>query len=189
MHMQRVAVFIDHSNVYHNLVKTGWPEEVRQYNPVVLAERLAGGRQLVKTMFYCSPPPPTLQDTNPRSYEAQTRYLDTVKKLAGLELHYGNLIMQHDHKYHEKNLDTQMTTGMLMMAFRDEYDVAIILSNDGDFADGVRGIRELGKWVEIAYFDRSLSFNLEAASDIVRKLRPSYFIKLSAQPHETRLDS
>lgn len=176
--MQRVAVFIDHSNVHYNLRSADWKSSVKMYNPAQLAKRLAGDRELIKTMFYCSAPPPTLQISNPRSYELQEQYLTAVSKLSGVEIRFANLILQADGKYHEKNLDTQMTTNILMMAFRNEYDTAIILSNDGDFADAVKGIRELGKRAEVGYFRGSLSFNLRQSADLIRRLRPSHFVKL-----------
>lgn len=172
--MQRVAVFIDHSNVFHRLNESGWSNIVTTYNPKILSEKLIGSRELVKVMFYCSPPPPTLQATKPNSFERQEKYIAEITKL-NIEIRFANLIRQSDGKYYEKNLDTQMTTDMLMMAFKDEYDVAIIVSNDGDFADAVKNVRELGKRTEVAYFKGSLSFNLRAASDLVRKVRPSYF--------------
>lgn len=71
-----------------------------------------------------------------------------------------------------------MTTDMLMMAFRAEYDTAIILSNDGDFADAVKSIRDLGKRAEVGYFRGTLSFNLRQAADLIRRLRQSYFVDL-----------
>lgn len=110
-----------------------------------------------------------------------------MAKLELVEVRYANLILQADGKYHEKNLDTQMTTDMLMMAFRNEYDVAVIVSNDGDFADAVKNLRELGKKAEVAYFKGSLSFNLRRSADIVRKLRPSYFSNLLL-PEQPKLD-
>jgi uncharacterized LabA/DUF88 family protein len=173
--MKRVAVFIDHSNVYHNLRDVDWPVRVKTYDPLFVAKRMAGGRQLAKTMFYCSAPPPALQETNLESYELQERYLSEVAKLKNVEVRFANLILQSDGKYHEKNLDTQMTTDMLMMAFRNEYDIAVILSNDGDFADAVKSVRELGKKTEVGYFKGSLSFNLRQAADLIRRMRPSYF--------------
>lgn len=176
--MQRVILFIDHSNVYHNLRDVDWPARIKTYDPSFVAQRMSGGRQLVKTMFYCSAPPPTLQASNPKSYELQERYLSEVAKLKNVEVRYANLILQSDGKYHEKNLDTQMTTDILMMAFKNEYDTAIILSNDGDFADAVKSIRELGKRAEIGYFKGSLSFNLRQSADLIRRMRPSYFIDL-----------
>lgn len=185
--MQRVVVFIDHSNVYHRLCETGWTPLVSTYNPALLSRKLTGAREIVKTMFYCSPPPPSLQMRRPESFETQERYLTEVAKLELVEVRYANLILQADGKYHEKNLDTQMTTDMLMMAFRNEYDVAVIVSNDGDFADAVKNLRELGKKAEVAYFKGSLSFNLRRSADIVRKLRPSYFSNLLL-PEQPKLD-
>ena len=55
----KVAVFIDNSNVFRNLydLKTIDPSWVCFYNPLKLAEKLAGNRELVHVGFYCVRPP------------------------------------------------------------------------------------------------------------------------------------
>ncbi len=41
---------------------------------------------------------------------------------------------------------------MLTHAFRQNYDVAILVSGDNDFADAVQAVKDLGRTVEIALF-------------------------------------
>lgn len=170
-----MVVFIDHSNVHHRLCDSGWNLTNKDYNPLVLAQRLAGNRNLVGVMFYCSAPLQDIQITRPESYAAQMKYYSEVEKLDGVEVKYANLHRSPSGVYYEKNLDTQMTTDILMRAFRNEYDTAIVVSNDGDFADAVKSVKELGKRTEVAYFKNALSFNLRKNADLVRKMRPSYF--------------
>ncbi len=56
MNPLRVAVFIDNSNVFKylsTLQKTN-PVWVKSYNPLTLAQKLAGDRTLVSILFYCT---------------------------------------------------------------------------------------------------------------------------------------
>ena len=108
---KRVAVFIDHSNVYHLLcdmrkIDRLW---VKWYNPRSLADKLVGNRSLAGVYFYCAPPPPyLLQEGKKREkqYWKQISYYEEIKKLPDTELKYGRLTgVKGD--MHEKNLDTQ----------------------------------------------------------------------------------
>lgn len=55
----KVAVFIDNSNVFRSLrdLKMDDPAWVCFYNPLILAQKLAGARELVYVGFYCVRPP------------------------------------------------------------------------------------------------------------------------------------
>lgn len=82
--MKRVAVFIDNSNVYKGLAGhiRDFPGQwsVKQYDPLILSQKLAGDRQLVAVYFYCAPPPASLYDSNP---QALTLSIATMQGLLG----------------------------------------------------------------------------------------------------------
>ena len=52
--------------------------------------------------------------------------------------------------WQEKAVDVQLAVDMVVMATRDEYDVAYLLSADGDFTGAVSYVRSLGKKVYAA---------------------------------------
>lgn len=54
--------------------------------------------------------------------------------------------------YEEKGVDVQLAVDMLTGAFRDEYDVAILVSSDGDFRPLVDAVRSMHKRVEYIFF-------------------------------------
>jgi uncharacterized LabA/DUF88 family protein len=59
-----------------------------------------------------------------------------------------------------------MATDMLAQAYRDLYDVAILVSGDNDFADALQSIKDTGKHVEVALFgDTWSSQHLRDAAD------------------------
>lgn len=66
----------------------------------------------------------------------------------------------------------------MLKAIQNEFDQAIIISNDGDFVSAINGVRTLGKKVEVAHFREGMSMNLRQSADITRRLRPSYFVAI-----------
>lgn len=175
MSNKEVMVFIDNSNVFKyleslNKVDKNW---CKAYDPQYLAKKLVGDkRKLKKVLFYCSPPPKQLLKTKPTSYKRQMSYYNKVEKLDKVEVKYGTLT-RNDGVLSEKNLDTQLIANLLSLV--DEYDDAIIVSNDGDYVSGVEGVKLKGKKVENAYFRGSLSMDLKRVIDVPRRLRQSYF--------------
>jgi uncharacterized LabA/DUF88 family protein len=180
---QRVAIYIDHSNVHHLLcdmrkIDSLW---VKWYNPLTLAMKLVGNRELVEVNFYCAPPPPYLLQEGKRSqkqYWKQMSYYGEVEKLPKVNLKYARLSgVKGD--LHEKNLDTQLSTDLILSAAANNYDTAIIISNDGDFVSAVAGVMQLGRKIELAYFKGSVSWELKKACNITRRLRRGFFEELS----------
>lgn len=51
---------------------------------------------------------------------------------------------------HEKAVDVMLAVDMVMMAHRDKYDAAYLLSADGDYTPAVEAVRALGKNVYVA---------------------------------------
>lgn len=175
--MSRVAVFIDNSNVFKNLCslqKTNANAWCKQYDPLFLAKKLCGNRELVKVNFYCAMPPAELLKRDPVKYAKQSSYYDAVRKQDKVEVRLATLTINNG-KPSEKNLDTQLTKDAIVGAALNKFDQAIIISNDGDFVSVVEGVKEVGKKVEVAHFKGSFSMDLKQKADITRRLRPSYF--------------
>ena len=150
------------------------------YNPEVLAKKLAGKRELVGIYFYCSPPPPYLlaeSEKSKQNYWKQISYYEAVKKLDKIEVKYGRITGTKGN-LHEKNLDTQLNTDILIFASQNKYDTAILVSNDGDYESAMQGLRDLGRRTELAFFKYKVSWNLRRISNISRRVRRSYFEEL-----------
>lgn len=182
MNPSRVAVFIDNSNAYKILknLKRINPEWACAYNPLVLAQRLAGDRTLVGIYFYCTPPPSyMLQDpVSKRAYSIQSRYYTEVQKLPGVEVKFGDLQMSGQPPK-EKNLDTQLTANMIQFAAENKFDTAILVASDGDYVSAIKPTKEaFGKKVEILYFKGHISGALWQIADVPRRARPRFFEQL-----------
>ncbi len=182
--MHRVSVYIDNSNVFKNIKSirlSGDKNWTQLYNPLKLAERLSGNRELVAVYFYCVPPPAWLLSEGEESkqkHATASRYYSAVGKLPKVELKYGYL--QGDKSDpHEKNVDTQISSDMVVNAALGQYDTAILVSNDGDFLSAIINTKKLGKRVELLFFKGYLSGSLRKSCDLTRKARRAYFEPLA----------
>lgn len=73
----------------------------------------------------------------------------------------------------EKGVDTRIVVDMLLHASKDNYDTAILVSGDGDFARACEAVGELGKNVENAYFISGRSQQLQNVSDVFHQITPA----------------
>ena len=180
--MNRVAVFIDNSNVFKTIqtLCRADPLWIKMYDPLALGNVLAGARQLVKVNFYCVPPPAWLlnegEDSKKR-HSAASRYYAKIGQMQNVEVKYGYLQGGKSNPL-EKNIDTQISSDMVASAALGEFDTAILVSSDGDYQSAVTNVKKLGKRIEILFFRGFHSHALTQMCDLSRKARRSHFVQL-----------
>jgi uncharacterized LabA/DUF88 family protein len=145
--MDRVCIFIDGSNLYHQLKDCGTNIKINYYNlSKALAEK---ERKLIRTYYYVCPP----VDPNQKSYHDQQKFLSYLKNTQYLELRFGSLEVRGNVQV-EKGVDVMLAIDMVSLAHKNAYDTAILLSNDSDLAPAVDMVKDLGKHVEYAYISQ-----------------------------------
>jgi uncharacterized LabA/DUF88 family protein len=162
---ERVCVFIDGSNFYHLCRENlGGRTDVKFGD---FATWLVGpSRSLVRTYYYnCRIAP----DSAPAAKKAQESFLDVLYRTPYLEVRLGKLVRSPS-GWTEKGIDMRIGIDMLMGAVRNLYDVAVLVSGDGDLAEAVRAVKSLGKHVEVASFQRGRSYELVQEADVYRPL-------------------
>jgi uncharacterized LabA/DUF88 family protein len=167
----RIAVFIDGSNLYHSL-----EENCKRFDVdfAAFANKLCDGRQLFRTYYYNILRDP---DRNPQAYQDQQKFFSALYNTPYLEVRLGTSKMRGDVAV-EKGVDIMLATDLLRLAWDDLYDVAILVSGDGDFSYAVQTVKNMGKHVEIAAFPSNLSWDLAQAADDRNFLTPEYFSDL-----------
>jgi len=179
---KRIAVFIDNSNVFHHILEIRKADKtwVSLYNPLILAQKLTGNRNLVYVGFYCVRPPAYLLKGNQdeqKKYNLTQKYYGEIEKLPNVQIKFGDLKGTKGN-LQEKNLDTQLSTDMVAMAALNEYDVAILVSNDGDYKSAIENTKKFNKKIENLFFKGSLSMAIDGKCDVKRRARCSFFVKL-----------
>jgi len=140
---ERVAIFIDGSNLYHCL-KGDFGHISLDFEK--FARRLCAGRHLVRTYYYNAP---VRAQDHPEMAKSQQRFFDKLRDVPYLTLKLGHL-EPRGNTVVEKGVDVAIAVDMLQLAYRDVYDIAILVSGDADFATAVEAVQDLGKHVENA---------------------------------------
>lgn len=163
--------FIDGSNLYHSLRQHCGRTNV---DFVEFCNRLANGRDLVRAYYYNAA---IDQQREPQPYADQLRFFDRMRRIPRLEVRLGTLVYRGGPGVppYEKGIDVRLATDMLIHAFRGNYDVAVLVSGDTDFADAAQAVKDLGRNVEIALFGNPTSSRrLRDVADDVIPLGPAY---------------
>lgn len=173
----RVCVFIDGSNFYHSCRETLGRTDV---NLGAFAELVVGPqRELVRTYYYTTQLPPDAEES---ARAAQQRFLSNLHRIAYFEVRLGRLVKREIKceacgdvrwKYQEKGVDMRIGVDLLALASKNLYEVAILVSGDGDLKDAVQAVKDLGKHVEVAVFDAGRARELAQVADVVRELDPA----------------
>ena len=154
----RVAIFIDGSNLYHALRSNFGRYDL---NFALFADKLCESRRLFRTYYYN-----VLQDPSQHAegYREQQDFLSALKETPYLEVRLGSTKMAQGVRV-EKGIDVMLATDLLHFAWIDLYDVAILVSGDSDFAYALQTVKNMGKHVEVAYFESNISRDLLDIAD------------------------
>ena len=164
----RIAIFIDGSNLYHAL-----RINFRRYdlNFAEFASKLCGSRHLFRTYYYN-----VLQDAiqRPDGYREQQEFLDNLRRTPYLEVRLGTTKIAQGIAV-EKGIDVMLATDLLYFAWNDFYDVAVLVSGDSDFAYALQAVKNMGKHVEVANFQSGVSKDLLDVADNRHLLDRAFF--------------
>ncbi len=164
----RVAIFIDGSNLYHALRDNFGRVDL---NFTEFTAKLCAGRPLFRTYYYNA-----LQDPaqRPEGHREQQEFLDTLKKTPYLEVRLGGMKLSQGVPV-EKGIDIMLATDLLHFGWNNLYDVAVLVSGDGDFAYALQAAKNMGKHVEVAYFESNISRSMLDVADNRHLLNGDFF--------------
>jgi len=162
-------IFIDGSNLYHSLKN--------YFNRTDLdigkfTRKLIGRRTHVRTYYYNAR---VGQKQEPELYKQQQTFFAGVNAIPYTELRLGRLVYTNWPSVppYEKGTDVQLATDMITHSYKNNYDVAILVAGDNDFAGAVQAVKDNGKHVEVALFGKQgTSQQLRASADMVITISP-----------------
>lgn len=169
----RIAIFIDGSNLYHALQGKFKRHDL---NFTEFTSKLCGSRRLFRIYYYN-----VLQEPSqwPDSYRDQQEFFDILRKTPYLEVRLGSTKMSQGVPV-ERGIDIMLATDLLYFAWNDFYDVALLVSGDSDFAYALQAVKNMGKHVEVAYFESGASTDLLNIADNRHLLDRHFFTGLWA---------
>ena len=134
---ERVAIFMDGSNLYHALEENCGRMDLEFQGFI---NTLTAGRYLHRAYYYN-----ILQDPERRghAFQEQGKFLATLHNTPYLEVRLGTSKYRGDMLV-EKGIDIMIATDILLFAWRDLYDSAILVSGDGDFAYALQAVKNFG---------------------------------------------
>lgn len=167
MTKKRVAIFIDGSNFYKCKA-----QELpgRRFDYAQFRDLLTGDRDLVRAYYYNAPLDPKYDE---QKYKQQQKFFDYLRHLDYFEVKLGKLVPRGG-RYVQKGVDVRLAVDMVGFAAANMYDIAVLISGDGDFADAVQHVKNLGKHVENAFFQTGRSRDLSGKADRFTLLTGEY---------------
>jgi len=155
------AIFIDGSFLFHCVQNTDIRINYKKLKNLFLNT----GDHLVNAYYYTALP-------NDHDIEEKHKnFIKILKKDVRVKVRSVPLLKATDNTNvfrYSKGEDIYLACDMVRGAYTNQYDVAVLISGDGDFVPAVNAVQEAGKPVIVASFHSSLSYSLELeASDVV----------------------
>lgn len=167
---QQVAVFIDGSNLHYKLRDLGIRNLI-YFGYGEFSQWLAVERNLVAKTYYIGVV--RAKEDDKKGQELRKNQLRLFNHLSsekqGFHIERG-YIMYNDGVFHEKGVDVKIAVDLLVGAYENLYDTAILVSSDTDLIPAIEKVRSLGKKVEYIGFSHKPSFGLIKNADETKLL-------------------
>lgn len=149
---RRTNVYVDAFNLYYGCLKK---TSYKWLDIVALCRHSVPPHYQVNQIRYFTArvqPRPT----DPQQAQRQQIYIRALETLPNLVVHYGHYLSSHVRmplvnppphtveviKTEEKGSDVNLATYLLIDAFRDTFDAAIVISDDSDLTEPIRIVRQ-----------------------------------------------
>ena len=164
----RIAIYIDGSNLYHKLKNLNI-KKTSDFNYQALCKFLAQKRKLISSRYYVGAVRAKSDDQLGQLKRInQQKFFNNLEK-QNIVVKQGYL-METAGIFHEKGVDVKIAVDLLVGAYDDLYDVAILISSDTDLIPAIKKLRHLGKRLEYIGFLHGPSFALQKNSNVSRLL-------------------
>jgi len=164
---ERIFIIIDGSNFYHRLKENGL-SGLLGFDYKEFSEFLAGNRKCIASNYYIGAIREESNNQKSRELMINQQKLIGRLKSCGWQVHFGHMLKTDG--YHEKGVDVLMAVDLLIGAYEDLYDTAVLVSSDTDLIPAIAKVRAMGKKVEYIGFSSNPSFGLIAHTDVRRLL-------------------
>ena len=133
--MKKVAVFLDGANCFYTQKKMGWNIDAEK-----LLDYCKEYGEVVEATYYTG----VSAETNQKKYHDKLAYIGYALVTKPVKTMYDQTTGQTTQK---ANLDIEIVLDMFNMI--DRYDMAILISGDGDFERALQQLKSRGKEVKV----------------------------------------
>ena len=159
---------------------------IRKINFEEFAKLIAGNRELQCVFYYTAMMD---KDFDAERFAKHQRFLQKLSSIPKFKIVFCTFkkIIENSGKirYEIKGDDVQLANDMLVGAYENRYDVAVLVSGDEDFKPVVRTIRRLDKRVENVFFRGCSSSRLRKTCNSSKNIR-FIFEELKRRPGITK---
>jgi uncharacterized LabA/DUF88 family protein len=165
----RTRVYVDGFNFYYASFRRGAFADYKWLDPVRFSEVALPRNEIELVRFFTARLDPSHGHRAQR--ERQDTYLLALEGIPRLTVHFGEFVVNRKRQWlvnpevggprsadvwvpEEKGSDVNLASYLLLDAFRDSFDVGVVVSNDSDLLEPVRIAREeLGRTVGVLRVD------------------------------------
>lgn len=143
---ERVVAYIDGFNLYFGMREAGF-DQCRWLNvKELVSSLLKSNQELVGVKYFTS-----RVSNNPDKQKRQSTYIDALES-TGAEIFYGNYqdgseeCKRCGHVWRtakEKMTDVNIATAIIVDAYKNEYDMAMLISGDSDLTPPIKAVHSL----------------------------------------------
>ena len=191
----RTRVYIDGFNFYYSAYDRAKLRQYKWLNLVAMCRAALPHNDIRLVRYFTAKVGATIADPGqPQRQEAYLQALRTLRPSITLDEHFGQFVTNEKHLRlvkppakgdkragvfvrEEKGSDVNLASYLLLDAFQDAYDVAVIISNDSDLLVPVRMVkRDLGKVIGVLRVDKDDRVCVFAGlADFIKPLREAHF--------------
>ncbi len=171
--LDKVMVFID----YRNVLKSSFLNPDLVLDCYALCKELVGRRRLEAAYVFDTRAPYGQEDPAHRTHD-RLRYLGF--RVIARESYDPD-------KREQKEVDVAMACEMVAHAYKNSFDVAIVVSGDRDFVPAIQHIQSTGKRVEVAAYEDAFSNEMLRMCDVYHKLDNLPILRIDSKINEARL--
>jgi uncharacterized LabA/DUF88 family protein len=180
----KVSIFIDGNNFYHGLKRIyANSKSLMGFDFDKFICFLAEKREVVSIYYYNAR---LDKNENPHKYETQGKFFDKLRIIPKFNLVLCKLLKRkikstNEYYYVLKEDDIHMAVDMVEGGADNKFDVAILISGDGDFVPAVESLKRRSKSVENVYFklssSRSLIEHCDKSIELTKEILDKFFEK------------
>ncbi len=158
--MPDTFVYIDGLNLYYGALRNR--PGLKWLNPLAMLERIIPGQRITHIRYFSAPV--MRNPADPDAPARQAVYFRALRTIPSLSIHEGRMAVRTKtgvvlprssppqvatlEVFEEKRTDVNIASHLLMDAFENRYDTAVIVSNDSDLTTPIEmAVNRLGKTV------------------------------------------